>query len=177
MKKLQSLLIELHACDEAIEFSQDLSIEEAVQQCERGDWLLWLAKDLELPLKPITLAKARCAKLVVHLMEDERSVKAVEVAEKFALGEATREELDTAAADAYAAYDADDADAADDAAYTPSYAAAAANADAYAAASDDAAYAAAKNKNRKEAADICIDILGKMIIENFENQNQLWKQK
>ena len=60
-------------------------------------------------------------------MKDPRSLKALEVAEKFSKGEATREELDAAAADAAYAY----------AAY------------AY------AAYATARKETLKKCADIC----------------------
>ena len=49
------------------------------------------------------LAKARCAKTVICLMKDRRSVEAVNVAEKFGLGQATLEELKIADAAAYAA--------------------------------------------------------------------------
>ncbi len=119
---------------------------------------MWLFKktipDDEEHLKLLTRAKAHCALTVRHLMKDQRSITACEVALKFADGEATRDELRTAyaAAAAYAAYaayaadaaDAADADAAIDAAYTDTDAAyAAAAAAAYAAADTDVAYAAA----------------------------------
>lgn len=124
IKKLQSI----HACVEATEWAQSNNHNDrsAWDACERGDWLLWWAKEEGCDLRQITLAKARCAKLVVHLMKDERSIRAVEVAERFGLGQATHEELDEARRDAYAAY-ADDATPAAYAAY---------------AAADDTAYAA-----------------------------------
>ena len=154
MKQFKDLLIELNACKDAIDWVGDKTIEQALADSQRGDWLLWLAKKLDLPLNKLTLAKARCAKTVIHLMKDQRSIDAVNVAEKFGLDECTIEELNTAAADA--------------AAYTAAYAAAAA---AYAAAADAAyaaatdAAAAAKIKNRKQTSDICIEILGELIID------------
>jgi hypothetical protein len=83
-----------------------------------------------------------CARQVQHLMTDERSIAALDVAERFANGEATADELAVARRAAYAAYAAyaDAADAAYAAADAAAYAAAAADAAAYAAA--DAAYAA-----------------------------------
>lgn len=57
-------------------------------------------------LRQLTLAKARCAKLVIHLIKDERSKKAVEIAEQFGLANATREQLNAAAAYDDAAADA-----------------------------------------------------------------------
>ena len=44
-----------------------------------------------------------CARQVQHLMTDERSLTVLDVAERYAKGEATKEELDAAIADAMAA--------------------------------------------------------------------------
>src|SRR5690606_7247773 len=129
-------------CTEALRFRMQYnSFQEAWQACHRGDWMLWIAQRVGVDLRTLTRAKALCALTVRHLMKDERSIKACEVAIKFADGEATREELDAAADDAdaaaYAAYAA--AHAADDAAYA-----------AYAA--DDAAYVAAYSAHAAYAA-------------------------
>ncbi len=137
MKQFKDLLIELNACEDAIDWVGDKTIEQALADSQRGDWLLWLAKRLDLPLNKLTLAKARCAKTVIHLMKDQRSIDAVNVAEKFGLDECTIEELNTAAVDAAAAYAAASADTAD----------------------------ADKIKNRKQTSDICIEILGELIID------------
>jgi hypothetical protein len=100
-------LTSLRACLEAVEWSMGKTAQECWDTCERGDWMLWLIKRTmrkdEVSLRKLTLVKARCAKLVVHLMKDERSKNAVEVAERFGLGLATREELDAAARAADAA--------------------------------------------------------------------------
>lgn len=135
MKSFKELLIELDACNDSKVWAQEKKIEEVVSICHRGDWLLWLAKKIDLPLNKLTLAKARCAKTVIHLMKDRRSIKAVHIAESFGLDECTLEKLN----------------AADYAAYAASYAA--------------AAYAAARKKKEKEKADICKEILGNLIIE------------
>jgi hypothetical protein len=143
MKTFNQYLKSLEACQTAIDWAGDKTIEQVVADCHRGDWLLWLAKKCGVELQPMTLAKAHCANTVRHLMTDERSVKAVDVAIAFGEGRATLDELDTAA------YAADAADAAayayaDTAAYAAAYAAAAADTAAYAkAAAHAAAYAAA----------------------------------
>ena len=91
------------------------------------------------------LFAVRCARRVQHLMRDPRSLTALDVAERYAKGEATDKELSTAWA---AAWDAADAawDAARDAASEAAWAAASAAswdaADAATAASWDAADAA-----------------------------------
>jgi hypothetical protein len=153
-------------CEEALAFrNQYPSFKEAWIACPRGDWMLWIAKKLDVDLKTLTKAKAKCALTVVHLMRDQRSINACEVALKFSDGLATREELNNAAYAADAAY-ASAASAASDAAYASAasdaaaaYAAAAYAADA-AAADAAAAYAAdAHTKNRQQTADLCREIL------------------
>ena len=130
-----------------------------VWQWAKPDWMLWIATregvltDMELRLFAI-----RCARQVQHLMDDQRSINALDVAELHINGFATDEELTAAraAADAAwvaaaAAWDADWAAAAARAAAWASsgaYAAAAADADSAAAAvaaraAADAARAAA----------------------------------
>jgi hypothetical protein len=160
MKTFKEYLHSVDACEPAVEWAGDKPIEQVVAECHRCDWLLWLAKKCGVELQPLTLAKGHCANTVRHLMTDERSLKAVDVAIAFGEGKATREELDdaadaatTAAAYAYAADAAYDAYAA--AAYA-SHAADAAHA-AYAA----AAYAA----NQQETADICRKYIGELIIQ------------
>ena len=134
MKTLKELLIELNACNEAKVFVSNKNIEDAVKDVKRGDWLLWLAKKIEIPIKPLTLAKTRCAKTVIHLMKDQRSIDAVNIAEKYGL----TDEIS----------DNDLKNAADAAAYAAAYAAA----------------DAAKRKNQVQTADICREILGELII-------------
>lgn len=158
MKTLKDFLEKNNACLDGFEFAKDLTLEQFLKTCERGDWILWLFVRLNPEfLRELTLAKGHCANTVRHLMEDERSIKAVDVAIAFGEGKATREEL-------YAA--ADDACAALVAAYAQVFKAevtAAALAAAYAADAAYAAYvahvaawaAATKAENQKLTADIC----------------------
>jgi hypothetical protein len=170
----KDLLIQLDACPTAREWAADMPIEEVVATCHRGDWLLWLAKKVDVDLRLRTLAKGHCANTVRHLMKDERSINAVDVAIAFGEGKATREELDAAAAAAYAAAFAAAAyayAAAADAAAAASRAAAAA-ADAADAddADDDADAAATAALNRQQTADICREYIGESLIQKV---NQL----
>lgn len=159
-KTLKEFLEKNNACKDGYLFAKDLTLEEFLATCSRGDWILWLfVKSNPNSLKELTLAKGHCANTVRHLMEDERSIKAVDVAIAFGEGKATKKELDSAAAAADAASDAayasDAASAAADAAYD-AYAPNAADAASYAASDASDAYAAyAYEQNQMETADIC----------------------
>ena len=154
-------------CKEALAYyAEKKTFKEAWEDCERGDWMLWIALKLQVEKRVFTLTKGKCAELVIHLMKDERSKNAVRVAIAYGEGKATDEELKTAAAAAFAAaadaYDAYAADAfAFDAYAFDAFAAAAEADDAYAAyAYADDAYAdaadadAARIKTLKQCADI-----------------------
>ena len=118
-------------------------------------WALWIiSRDEVLSKMERVELSVRFAERVKHLMKDQRSIDALEVAKRYAEGNATDEELEqaydaaanaaNAVAYAVAAYDATVAAA--DAAYAvAAYAAyaAAAGAAAYAAAAGAAAYAVA----------------------------------
>ena len=183
MKKLE--FIDLEACEEAADWASGKTWKKVYTTCHRGDWLLWLfAKTNPNDLRELTLAKGHCANTVRHLMKDERSIAAVDAAIAFGDGKITKEELDAAANNTYAAYSAySSVNTAYAAAYPAAYPAAAlsaaafasaaaantanANAAAYAAADAayaDAAYAAAypaaayadaKKENQQQTADIC----------------------
>jgi len=156
-------LKENNACEEVVEWCQGKTWEEIHETCLRGDWMLWLfTKTNPDDLMALTLAKGHCANTVRHLMKDDRSKNAVDIAIKFGEGKATKKELDSAAAAA-----------ADDVAYAASSAAsyavasyAASSAASYAvasyAASSAASYASAvasasdaRIESEQETADIC----------------------
>ena len=93
-------------------------------------WSLRCLKDLDRDLRSFAVW---CARQVEHLMEDQRSKDALDVAERYSNGEATEEELEAACDAAWtAAWDA------------ASAAASAAACDAASAAACDAAYDAAR---------------------------------
>ena len=95
------------------------------------DDALWALRAVEGYDREIRLYAVWCARRVEHLLTDRRSRDALDVAERYARGRATREELDAAAR--AAAYAADDA-----AAYAADARAGAAAAAAVAAARDAA---------------------------------------
>ena len=185
MKTLKEFLIKHKACSDGFEFAKDLTLEQFLNTCERGAWILWLFKRTNPKDKRArVLANAHCANTVRHLMKDQRSLNAVDIAIKFGNNDATEQELFDAAVAAAAAYAAaDDADAeaaaaaydAADAAYDAPDAFAA-DAAAYAAAcaytvdaaAADAAYVAAQKANQKMTADICRKYLPIEIWNNKE---------
>jgi len=131
---------------------------------------LWCLRAVDGHDKEIRIFAVWCARQVQHLMKDKRSIAALDIAELFANGEATADELgaayDAAYAAARAAYKASRPDfagayaSAHDAAYA-AYAAAhsssyAAYDAAYAAARD--AYNAARAAQKQELLRICTEI-------------------
>ena len=192
-------LIDLNACQDALNYyTNKTNFEQAWNDCHRGDWMLWIASKLKIDKRTLFLAKARCAKTVLHLMTDERSREAVKVAEKYGLNKCDELELRNAAASAAAAAyaaaaaaaDADAAadaysDAADaaDAAYAADAAAAAYAADAAAAAAASGAYsdaaasaayaasgadAAAGEQNQQLTANICRQLLTEQVFQKVK---------
>ena len=138
---------ELKACKDAVVWVTALNTDlasEVWDQCQRGDWLLWLAGGLDVDRKLLVSGACACARTSLAHVKDpqdlEITTKALARAEKWTKGEATDEDMKIASAATSAAASA--ADDAYDAAYAASTAAsyAAASAPAYASA---AAYAAA----------------------------------
>jgi hypothetical protein len=164
MKTLKTFLEKHEACEDGFKFAKDLTLEQFLETCPRGDWILWLfVRTNPESLKELTLAKAHCANTVRHLMTDKRSLNAVDVALAFGKGLATRRELAVAFA---AAAEAASASASVSAFASALAASASASAYAYAADHAEAAYAyayayaadhaeAAKKQNQKQTADIC----------------------
>ena len=87
-----------HACYDATEWVRQFNTwAEAWDACQRPDWMLWLMGEKDIgDAKTLRLFACRCVRDVWPLLTDERSRNAVEVAERFANGEASREELWTA---------------------------------------------------------------------------------
>ena len=179
----------LAACREAIEYVKTCkSAKDAWMNCDRGDWMLWLAKRLNVDDRKLTLTKAACANQVRHLMKDQRSLDALDACFRYANGEISRSALDiydaadaaaaaysaaysAAAYSAYAAYAAaaaaDSADSAAAAAVAYSAAAElAAAASAYAAADYSAA---AYTESLRKSAGICREILTDVVLKNYKN--------
>ena len=90
-------------CSEAKEWMKSQkNATEAWNNCERGDWMLWIAKKLNVDDRKLTMAKAMCAKQVEYLMKDQRSKDALQACIDYFNGLISREQLNAAAATAYA---------------------------------------------------------------------------
>ena len=163
--KAKELLKKLNACTEAIEWVEDRTVEQAWQDCERGDWMLWFyAKQYPEKIIELTLAKGHCANTVRHLMKDQRSIKAVDAAIAYGYGLISDTDLKIASYVANAAYI--DSSVADNSASYAAYSAYSATTYADDNAKDAASYAAfavfaddndydARKENQKLTADIC----------------------
>jgi hypothetical protein len=93
-------------CDEGMEYYESkASFEEAWNDCEIGDWMLWIAANLEIDRRLLVKAAALCAGTVRHLMEDKRSTEAIDACLRYAAGEIDESEMreyaDAASAAAY----------------------------------------------------------------------------
>ena len=155
----------LFACPDALEWLREQrhpTLATAWAECERGDWMLWLAGRLAGPQgsdarRPLTLAACECARLSLPRWEalhanDRRPHVAIETAEAWARGGDGAPSLDEVRRAAYATY-----------AYASAYACASACACAYASTSVDAradsATAAASDSDRACYLAKCADIV------------------
>ena len=121
------------------------------------DDALWCLRAVEGRDREIRLYAVWCARQVQHLMKDQRSLDALDVAERYANGEATRDELSAAwAAARVAAWTAARvaARAAADAVDAARAAARAAAVDAVDAARDAAWYAAGDEMRQRQEAEL-----------------------
>ena len=68
---------------------------------------LWCLRAVEGKDREIRMFAVWCARQVQHLLKDQRSIDAIYVAEKYANGQATQDELDAARDDAWSAGEGD----------------------------------------------------------------------
>lgn len=112
----------LGACPKAIEWAKGYrSARKAWQECHRGDWMLWLCgrysgQPESAGRKKLVLCACECARLSLPIYEkkypnDNRVRNCIEVAERWAKGKTTIEELREARSVAHAASGADYGDA------------------------------------------------------------------
>jgi len=94
------------ACQEAVDWVKENeyeSLADGWDKCQRSDWMLWLLDKVKYENdRDLRLFACACVRAVWDKLTDERSRNVVEVAERFAVGDATEEEL-TAARSAAAA--------------------------------------------------------------------------
>ena len=152
-------LKKLGACENAVIWaSEQQNLEKAWQNCERGDWMLWLAGKTAGPSgdtrrKKLVLAAVECAQLSINYVRagEKRPAKALRIARDWAIGgKSTLEDVKSAAASAAEAYVAAADDAASVAAAAYAYAAAAASV--ASASASAAAYVAAASASSAAAS-------------------------
>ena len=136
----KDLIAKYGPCSEAIEWMNGHDPKSAWENCQRSDWLLWIASRVGLDRKKLVMATCAVARLSLKYVPngEDRARLAIEAAEGWCKGTHTLEQVRIARMTAYAADAADPAAAA----YAADPAAAAAYAAAYAAAAAAAAYAA-----------------------------------
>ena len=144
MSEFIQFLRSISACDDAVDWVGEKSLQEAWETCPRGDWMLWLAHKMGVEKRVLVGTATECAATVYSLMSDAGK-NAVAVGRRYAIGQSDDIEFQ-------AAVNADDAAcrAATYASYAATYAA---NAAAAAAANDDDADDA-KAENQNATADI-----------------------
>ena len=99
MANHQGLLERLGACREAADWYDGRDSEQAWAECERGDWMLWVAGKLNVDRKVLVAAACECAELaLVHVPDGEdRPRQAIETARAWVSGNATLEQVRKAA--------------------------------------------------------------------------------
>jgi hypothetical protein len=98
-EQFMKLLDRLGACDDAKQWAEGKDFAEVYATCHRGDWLAWLyQKTNPTNKRKLVLIGGLFANQVRHLMNDERSIAAVDVCLRYGRGDATDEELAAARA-------------------------------------------------------------------------------
>lgn len=117
-KEFKKLLVKLGACKESKGWCEGKTLNKAWKECTNPNWMFWLLQNhkTETTDSQYRIIAIKCAREVQRLMKDQRSINALDVAERFANGGATKKELDAAWAAAR--------DAAGDAAWAAAWAAA-----------------------------------------------------
>lgn len=104
-KTLKQFLKKHKAWKKLYLFAEDMTLEEFLEKCERGDWILWLFAEMNPDSeRERVLTVGHCVDTARHLMKDKRSRDAVDAAIAFGEGKISREELDVARAAADGAY-------------------------------------------------------------------------
>jgi hypothetical protein len=155
-------LLNHDACNDAIEWIEAngiTTLADAWDRCHQADWMLWLHTNniIKIDDRTLQLFACRCVRetpigdgrTVWDLLADDRSLNVVEVAERYANGDATYKEL-------IAAEDAARAAAGATAWYTAG------------AAAEDAAWAAAGATARAAARAFQAEILREMVANPFK---------
>jgi len=99
MNTFKELLWTLDACVEARCWVGDRTLEEAWVACDRADWMFWFLESIKLvDNKLAVFAACQCVRMVLRLVEphEDRPRAAIEIAEAWTRGEATRVQVEIA---------------------------------------------------------------------------------
>lgn len=105
MESIESFCERNMACEDGLAWAlETCKTMDDVWKTAKPDWLIWVAtRKGVLDDKTLRLFACWSVRRVWHLLTDERSRNAVEIAEKFAIGKASRDDLSAAWAAAWAA--------------------------------------------------------------------------
>lgn len=106
MTALVEYLRSVDACEEAIAWVGDRTLARAWAECERGDWLLWLAHHAGVDRRLFVIAATDCAALALPYAGDDVAIREGVIAECYAWahGERSDEEIRDAYDTAYVSY-------------------------------------------------------------------------
>jgi hypothetical protein len=83
MTPLKQKLKELNACDEAMWWVSDKTIEQAVNDCHRGDWLIWLGQKIGIDNYKLITTKEHCANISRYLRKEHEIMTAIELSSAY----------------------------------------------------------------------------------------------
>jgi hypothetical protein len=81
------------ACDEAIDWVKDQTAEQAWQNCERGDWMVYALAKARYPKTELVRLCVEIARTVQYLVSDPRVSKCLDVTEAWCDGKASLEKV------------------------------------------------------------------------------------
>lgn len=87
MKEHVKYLIELNACQKAIDYAEQFkTLQITWDKCERGDWMLWLLGKQDKNRKKLVLTTCQCARLSLKFVpkKEKRPLRTIETVEKWA---------------------------------------------------------------------------------------------
>lgn len=97
MSSLSEWLEYQDACARGLDFARDKTPREAWETCDEPMWLLWALRQMDYDdQRVLRLFACRCARQVWHLLPEGPLREVVEVAERYAEGMATANELKAA---------------------------------------------------------------------------------
>lgn len=85
MRTFRELLIRLQPCSDGLDWVENKTIDQAIREVERGDWVIWLAYKLGLPQHNIKYAESQCLKTIETLFRDELSFQCMQVVERYGI--------------------------------------------------------------------------------------------